>query len=150
MLVSWGVLMPLGAASSRSRRILDRIKPGMWFIVHRGLNAAGFVIAVAGGAIAMNDYSQQNRTMTKHGMMGFVVMSLAVLQIGAALLRPDKEAPSRVRWHAAHAVVGSVAVALGLLQCIFGSMLLNDREGEPVIAYIVPALVSAVLAIALT
>jgi len=105
---------------------------------------------VAGVAIALSEYAEQERAMTKHGMMGLVVMALAVLQIGAGLARPGHDAPARARWHVAHAVVGSVAVALGLLQCVFGSMLLHDREGEPPLPYILPALASAALAIALT
>ena len=80
MMLSWGILLPLGACIA----YLGRYRDPMWFIVHRAVQGMGLSLALSGFLIAVtqfNVFSHDYSPMAKaHGSMGIGVMSLGLFQ----------------------------------------------------------------------
>lgn len=119
MFIAFGVLMPLGALVARFFKDATQA----WFALHRGLQVAGVVSALAGFALIV--YSTQHggspHFANTHSRLGLAAVCAVVVQGVVGALRPAKSATGRPAWFGLHAflgwgtlVVAAAAIVLGL------------------------------------
>jgi O-antigen/teichoic acid export membrane protein len=125
MLLSWGLLLPLGVLSAR---FLRHRKDALWFKLHRVLQVCGLVLALAGFAVALASFSVfsggASAGSLAHGCLGAFVMTLGLLQPVNAWFRPHADAEktaARKRWEILHKGSGYTAVTLALLNVLIGA-----------------------------
>eukprot|EP00884_Botryococcus_braunii_P020368 jgi/Botrbrau1/7014/Bobra.0165s0043.1 len=117
MVISWGILIPLGAMVAAS---LKRFDP-LWFQIHRVVQSIAYLAAIVGMGIGlyMRDYLGTYEEYV-HRVVGLVVMGLGLLQVMALLLRPSKEHRFAWLWSGYHQFVGVVAILLAFTNAILG------------------------------
>ena len=82
MLISWGVLLPLGAIFGK---FLKHRGP-IWFKIHVGLQTLGLVMAIVGFSAAVRNFdafadkANTSKYNYEHAIMGTVVMALGMAQ----------------------------------------------------------------------
>ena len=94
MAFAWGLFVPLAIGVSLARNLLP---DGMWFVLHRGLNAAALlynIVAIAIAIYLINDstapgQSPKHFQENNHRTIGLVVFLLAFVQAMVAIFRPS-------------------------------------------------------------
>merc|ERR1712226_557456 len=133
MATSIGILMPLGVLSARLKKTSLKTR-GLWFIIHRALQASAVVLAIGGFVIAY-DMCENRHMHTKHAKLGATIFALAVFNPVLAAVRPhDKTSDTRKKWYYAHATVGYLVILLGCVNIFWGLDLYRDA-GATQIAY---------------
>uniref|UniRef100_A0A6N2MBB7 Cytochrome b561 and DOMON domain-containing protein n=1 Tax=Salix viminalis TaxID=40686 RepID=A0A6N2MBB7_SALVM len=91
--VSWGVLLPIGAATARYLRHVQALGPA-WFYVHAGIQLCAFII----GTIGLGELSP-GVVYGLHRKLGFAAFSFGALQTLALLFRPKTTNKFRKYWN---------------------------------------------------
>eukprot|EP00606_Chrysophyceae_sp_TOSAG23-5_P000064 GSChrysophyteH2.ASY1.ANO1.230.1 assembled CDS len=128
MMVSWGLLLPLGVISARFLKYQGG-EPPVWFMYHRPLQISGLLLAIVGWIVALTQFDvfrAGGGTSFVHGVLGMLVMTLGILQPIGAYFRPHAahagEAPTRARrlFELAHKGGGYSAVTLAVFTILLG------------------------------
>lgn len=90
---AWAVLIPIAISSSIVREFFP---DGLWFVLHRALNALGLALTLVGFALIVHSIQEDTLPGEKphhfsenaHSIVGLIVVVLAVLQATSGLLRP--------------------------------------------------------------
>jgi len=135
--VSWGILIPLSVFIMRFFN-KDETRcgvVGMVFQLHRGINVMAVLASIVGISLAFAAVDE-HFTYT-HGFLGVLTFVLGVLQPLNALVRPagptSKTADKtvmRMMWEILHKSVGYLALLLGLITILTGSILITEQAGE--------------------
>nr|CAB3453858.1 unnamed protein product [Digitaria exilis] len=146
--VSWGVLLPMGAIFARYLKTFHSADPA-WFYLHVTCQLIGYGVGVSGWATGINlGNESQGVTYTGHRNIGIAVFALGTLQILALFLRPKKDHKYRVYWNMYHHSVGYTVIVLGVVN-IFKGMSILGVEQKWRTAYIAAVCVLVVAAAAL-
>jgi len=128
MFVSWGVLLPLGAALARfAKTVRPTTGPAaFWFLCHRLVQTVGLCVAIAGLAVAIAMVAPGPHFSGVHHVCGLVAMVLGLLQPLNAVFRPHppaKGAPrstARLLWEVLHKGSGYCALLLAVATIFLG------------------------------
>lgn len=108
MLLSWGVVLPLGVLVARFfkvmpgqdwPRVLDNPR---WWKLHLHGQTLGVGLALVGLSLVWGQAPQANTLARWHGLIGLGVMALGVIQIVAGWLRGSKGGPTGVQLRGDH------------------------------------------------
>jgi hypothetical protein len=123
--VSWGAVVPAGAALAR---FLKRHDP-LWFYAHVAAQGLGSVLGVAAIVTGFKlDDADEGGPVARHKAIGIAVLVGACLQATALLARPAKETKARRYWNWFHHGVGRAAIVLGVANVLYGLSLASERE----------------------
>ncbi|KAL3652320.1 hypothetical protein CASFOL_002001 [Castilleja foliolosa] len=87
--VSWGIMMPLGAMIARFVKVFQPLNP-VWFYLHVTCQTLGYLLGVAGWATGLNLGSRTPGIVrTVHRNIGITLFTLATLQVMSLGLRPN-------------------------------------------------------------
>jgi hypothetical protein len=135
MALSWGILIPAGVVSARSFRAsgakpaaaagsffgaappAPAAGPAAWFRVHRGVQSAALLFALAGvisGFVSAGGWDVDEPALIIHRDLGVTVMCLGVAQVTALLYRPALGTRPRAVWTPAHKLLGYAAAVLAV------------------------------------
>ncbi|ONM39300.1 Cytochrome b561 and DOMON domain-containing protein [Zea mays] len=115
-LFAWGVLLPIGAIVARYCRRWDPL----WFYLHAGIQFVGFILGLAGVVAGVSLYSKIQADVPAHRGLGIFVLVLAILQILAIFLRPNKDSKYRKFWNWYHHWVGRLALFFAAINIVLG------------------------------
>ncbi|PWA60651.1 DOMON domain-containing protein [Artemisia annua] len=119
--VGWGVLLPIGAMIARYLKHVG----SYWFYAHSSIQLSGFFIGLSGIITGLILSDRIDVNVSKHKAIGLIVISLAILQIIAVLIRPRKGSKSRKFWNWYHHNVGRVLIVLAAVNVFYGIHLAN-------------------------
>ena len=122
MFLGWGVLLPLGAVTSRFFRHHDPL----WFDIHRFLQMSGLLSGFIGWVIALvqfTPFGAMPRLGQAHYTFGMMVMVLGLMQPLNGILRPHKGQPFRKQWEWLHKGSGYTALFLAWPTIFMGAAL---------------------------
>jgi hypothetical protein len=129
MLLSWGLLLPLGVAMA-----LRRPRKGtFWFTVHYYSMLLGLTLALGGWGLAISTHSSfgGDEPWANHGVLGTLVMGLGLAQAAIALLsRPKKGTPNRARWELQHRATGFLATVLAGVTIVMGALRAEELAAQ--------------------
>ncbi len=140
MVLSWAVLLPLGALTARYFKVMPKqdwpreLDNRAWWHAHRLLQYGGMVLMMVGVWLAWNEGSQSSAAAVWHSYLGWSVIVLGVSQIVAAWARGSKGGPTDVQlrgdhydmtqhrlwFEAIHKTGGWLAIALAVVTICFG------------------------------
>ena len=149
--LAWGILAPLAIANVMCRHLIPG--QGVWFQLHRGLNAIVLVLTTISFAVVVKAYNDlageggysphhfesSPGAMEKHRTIGLVVFIVVVLQCIGGMIRPhppnaggdgkpsEQATTLRVVWEVAHRVSGMALLAMAWYQCHSGLVLYAKR-----------------------
>jgi hypothetical protein len=150
MFFGWGVLIPLGVTTARYLKNFFPQKGG-WFLLHRGANMLGLLLASGGftvallclrGPIAIGDvnpdvgYGLQINLRSQHAIIGVTVMVGGYLQPLNAFFRPHAPQPGepvpmkRKVWAYIHHNLGYGTTLLAMANIIIGISLAPTFGGD--------------------
>ncbi|KAL8138428.1 hypothetical protein V2J09_004429 [Rumex salicifolius] len=115
-IIGWGLVLPLGAMTAR---FLRHQKP-LWYYLHTIIQFAGFLIVLAGVVLGQTLYNRVHASVTAHRGIGYLALTLTILQALAFFIRPDRESKIRALWNTYHKLFGVVALFLGALDVVLG------------------------------
>lgn len=147
MALAWCVTIPLAIASSLLRDFLPAdSKVFSWFVIHRGMNSLGSLLAIGGLALAIHLTEEDYLVHFDgtHQILGICVMSFMMLQVAGGVFRPaaalkdagDGEVAQvskstlRVRWEFVHKRFGYVLVLFAAFVVLSGVFAYHDRYEE--------------------
>ncbi|GJM92213.1 hypothetical protein PR202_ga08654 [Eleusine coracana subsp. coracana] len=122
--VSWGALVPIGAALAR---FLEHRDP-LWFYAHAAAQGVGSVVGAVAVAAGFRLHDADEGSVAAHKAVGVVALVCACLQLTAALARPARETKARRYWNWWHHGVGRAAVVLGVVNVLYGMSVAGERE----------------------
>ncbi|KAI4311924.1 hypothetical protein MLD38_036788 [Melastoma candidum] len=126
--VSWGILMPLGAMIARYMRVFKAADPA-WFYLHVGCQFSAYAVGVAGWGTGLKLGSESaGITFSAHRNIGIALFCLGTLQVFALLLRPKKEHKYRIYWNVYHHSVGYAVIVLSIVNIFKGFSILNPNH----------------------
>lgn len=118
--LSWGLLLPVGAALARYLRPCASAGPA-WFYGHAAVQATGYALGAAGFAlgIAMGAASP-GVTYKLHRGLGIAAATAGSLQTLAVFFRPKTTNRYRKYWKSYHHLVGYGCVVIGVVNVFQG------------------------------
>lgn len=126
--VSWGILMPLGAMAARYLKVFKSANPA-WFYLHVTCQTSAYIVGVAGWGTGMKLGSDSvGVEHTTHRNIGIALFALGTLQIFALLLRPKPEHKYRIYWNMYHHAVGYAVIAMSIANIFEGFDILNPHK----------------------
>jgi hypothetical protein len=137
MLLSWGLLLPVGAMVARccKKEVKGLANGPFWFVVHRRLQIIGWCLQLVGFiciAIYKGDQQFIGAGQT-HMWVGLAVVILGTLNPIVAAIRPHptddngEKTTARKIWEIVHKYcIGWTAVALGVVNCIVAVVMLHS------------------------
>jgi hypothetical protein len=138
MFLAWGALLIYGVLSARYGRDLPN---QMWFLLHRGFQFTGYLLALCGFIIAFVMTKGPHFHTVWHSQLGLTVMICGLVQIGIALVRPPKPddpkqiTPIRRAFEIFHRSFGITTLLLAQLT-IFAGLLIIGFPQWVLIAYL--------------
>ncbi|CAL1398174.1 unnamed protein product [Linum trigynum] len=115
--LGWGVLLPAGAIVARYLREKDPL----WFYLHSIIQFLGFLLGLAAVVLGQKLYMETNNAqLLPHRGIGIFILTLAILQILAFFLRPNKESKIRRYWNWYHAWIGRAALFFAAVNVVLG------------------------------
>lgn len=120
MTTAFCIFFPLAAVMGILKKVLTGsstiIGLETWFQLHRlfvglatGLGLAGWIMAL----VKFDTITGYADALPKsHGILGLVLMALALVQVLIGTFRPDKTAPKRPAWRLVHRFVGILVVLI--------------------------------------
>eukprot|EP00928_Gymnodinium_smaydae_P009790 TRINITY_DN13671_c0_g1_i3.p1 TRINITY_DN13671_c0_g1~~TRINITY_DN13671_c0_g1_i3.p1 ORF type:complete len:530 (-),score=63.70 TRINITY_DN13671_c0_g1_i3:168-1757(-) len=138
MSTAWGALLPWGVAIASRMRGIDGFEKSAWFTAHKRLQLGGWILQLLGFAMALwhcQTVTQAHFTGL-HSMLGLVVVVIGTLQPFNAFLRkccahPEEGVPKtrgRKIFELVHKGSGWLAILLGMVNAIFGALLVVTRN----------------------
>ncbi|XP_051114797.1 cytochrome b561 and DOMON domain-containing protein At5g35735-like [Andrographis paniculata] len=126
--VSWGILMPIGAMAARYLKVFEVANP-LWFYLHVSCQASAYIVGVAGWGTGLKLGSDSPGVeQTKHRNIGIVLFAFGTLQVFALLLRPKPDHKYRVYWNAYHHAIGYSVIALSIVNIFEGFDILDPEK----------------------
>ncbi|KAA8526579.1 hypothetical protein F0562_008218 [Nyssa sinensis] len=127
--LSWGILLPIGAATARYLRHIQALGPA-WFYAHAGTQIFSFFLGTVGFAIGilLGELSP-GRVYGLHRKLGFAAFCLGGLQTLALLFRPKTTNKFRKYWKSYHHFVGYACVVLGVVNVFQGFEVMGENSG---------------------
>ncbi|KAL8045527.1 hypothetical protein ABFX02_08G120000 [Erythranthe guttata] len=133
--VSWGILMPIGAMLARYLKVFKSANPA-WFYLHVACQVSAYIVGVAGWGTGLKLGSDSpGIEQTTHRNIGITMFSLATLQVFALLLRPKPDHKYRMYWNMYHYAIGYSVIILSIIN-IFEGLDILDPEKKWKNAYI--------------
>ncbi|GAA0163385.1 hypothetical protein LIER_39585 [Lithospermum erythrorhizon] len=125
--VSWGMMMPMGAIIARHMKVFRAANPA-WFYLHSSCQSSAYIVGVAGWATGLKLGSgSPGVTYNPHRIIGITLFCLGTLQVFALLLRPKPEHKLRFYWNIYHHITGYTVIVLSIVNVFKG---LNMLEVE--------------------
>ncbi|GER54067.1 auxin-responsive family protein [Striga asiatica] len=126
--VSWGILMPIGAMTARYLKVFKVGNPA-WFYLHVTCQATAYVVGVAGWATGLKLGSDSpGIERTTHRNIGITLFVLGTLQAFALLLRPKPDHKYRIFWNIYHHSIGYSVIALSIANIFEGFDILDPER----------------------
>ncbi|XP_073036440.1 cytochrome b561 and DOMON domain-containing protein At5g47530-like [Primulina eburnea] len=125
--VSWGILIPIGAMTARYLKVFKAAKPA-WFYLHAACQTSAYIVGVAGWGTGLklgSDSTGEVRSV--HRKIGITLFALGTLQVFALLLRPKPDHKYRIYWNMYHIGIGYSVIILSIIN-IFQGFDILDRE----------------------
>ncbi|KAI5565703.1 hypothetical protein POPTR_014G161700v4 [Populus trichocarpa] len=133
--ISWGVLLPIGAATARYLRHIQALGP-TWFYVHAGIQLCAFIIGTVGFAIGIRlGELSPGVVYGLHRKLGFAAFSFGALQTLALLFRPKTTNKFRKYWKSYHHFVGYACVVLGVVNVFQGFEVMGESRSYAKLGY---------------
>lgn len=128
MICAWAFFAPVAWLIKRHVKTLPSLNLGrkvagfpLAFLLHGGLMLSAVICTIIGVSIAFADFDW--RSIGAHGPIGIIVFILAIWQpLPAILCRPSHESPRRIWFNRVHRTGGALALLLGALNVILGTM----------------------------
>ncbi|XP_009374883.2 cytochrome b561 and DOMON domain-containing protein At4g17280-like [Pyrus x bretschneideri] len=126
--VSWGILMPLGAMVARYLRVFKSADPA-WFYLHAACQTSAYAVGVAGWATGLKLGSDSAGVQyDTHRNIGITLFALGTLQVFALLLRPNKDHKFRFYWNMYHHATGYAVIILSIVNIFEGLDILKPNK----------------------
>ncbi|KAL7142846.1 hypothetical protein ABFS83_08G151900 [Erythranthe nasuta] len=126
--VSWGILVPIGAMLARYLRIFEIANP-MWFYLHVACQLSGYVVGVAGWATGIKLGSESPGIVhTTHRNIGITIFALATLQVLSLKFRPKPNHKYRSYWNYYHKSIGYSVIVLSAVNIFQGFDILDSEK----------------------
>lgn len=126
--VSWGILMPLGAIIARYLKVFKSANPA-WFYLHVACQTSAYAVGVAGWGTGLKLGSDSvGITQDTHREIGIALFCLGTLQVFALLLRPKPDHKYRLYWNIYHHAVGYATIALSIVNIFEGFDILDPEK----------------------
>ncbi|KAM7498408.1 hypothetical protein LguiA_022822 [Lonicera macranthoides] len=127
--VSWGILLPLGAIAARYLKVFKSADPA-WFYIHVVCQCSAYIVGVAGWATGLKLGSDSTGIQyNTHRNIGITLFCLGTLQVFALLLRPKKDHKYRIYWNVYHYAVGYAVISLSIANIFEGFDILDPAKG---------------------
>ena len=134
MSIAFGFFLPVGIIFARFFRS-PQYSPA-WFHLHRVFVLIGFALIIAGFAIAVNKFDNDNyskRENSYHRRAGFYVFAAICLQVALGFIRPatpppgsgEKASTQRTVWNEVHRWNGRIAYIFAIAQIYTGIHMLD-------------------------
>uniref|UniRef100_A0A0E0K9Z8 Cytochrome b561 and DOMON domain-containing protein n=1 Tax=Oryza punctata TaxID=4537 RepID=A0A0E0K9Z8_ORYPU len=118
--LSWGFLLPVGAAVARYLRPCASTGPA-WFYAHAAIQATGYTLGAAGFALGLvMGSASPGVTYKLHRGLGIAAATAGSLQTLAMLFRPKTTNRYRKYWKSYHHLVGYGCVVVGVVNVFQG------------------------------
>ncbi|CAN6290360.1 unnamed protein product [Urochloa humidicola] len=118
--LSWGLLLPVGAAVARYLRPCASTGPA-WFYAHAALQATGYTMGAAGFALGLvMGSASPGVTYKLHRGLGIAAATAGSLQTLAMFFRPKTTNRYRKYWKSYHHLVGYGCVVVGVVNVFQG------------------------------
>ncbi|KAF8776172.1 hypothetical protein HU200_003864 [Digitaria exilis] len=118
--LSWGLLLPVGAAVARYLRPCASTGPA-WFYAHAAVQAAGYSLGAAGFALGLvMGSASPGVTYKLHRGLGIAAATAGSLQTLAMFFRPKTTNRYRKYWKSYHHLVGYGCVVVGVVNVFQG------------------------------
>ncbi|GER26197.1 auxin-responsive family protein [Striga asiatica] len=126
--VSWGIMMPVGAMAARYLKVFNVANPA-WFYVHVTCQASAYIVGVAGWATGLKLGTRSPGVQhTAHRYMGIALFVLATLQASAILFRPKPDHKYRIYWNVYHKLIGYTVIVLSIVNIYKGLEILDPQK----------------------
>ncbi|XP_068661607.1 cytochrome b561 and DOMON domain-containing protein At5g35735-like [Aristolochia californica] len=124
-IAGWGTLLPVGIIFARYfKKFPFRLE--RWFRFHVCFQLLAFTLGTCGWIIGISlGNSSENYTFTTHRILGISVFALALVQMLAVWLRPNKKDDFRQYWHMYHHCLGYSLFALIVVNIFQGIKILK-------------------------
>ncbi|XP_073143169.1 cytochrome b561 and DOMON domain-containing protein At5g47530-like [Henckelia pumila] len=133
--VSWGILIPIGAMTARYLKVFKAANPA-WFYLHAACQTSAYIVGVAGWATGLKLGSDSPGVVhSLHRNIGITLFALGTLQVFALLLRPKPDHKYRIYWNVYHIGIGYSVIILSIIN-IFQGLDILDPEKKWKRAYI--------------
>jgi len=149
MYIAFVVCFPFGFLWARHTR---NLKKDLWFEVHRSVQTIGFIIAMAGGSLAIGMVGPGSHFSTAwHAQTGFAALVGIIYQVSSAIMRPhfnpEKQPKSllRILFEVTHRFVGLGSIGIAWAAIYGGLQLLASNN---IFLYVHIAVIAAWLLIA--
>lgn len=119
--LSWGLLLPIGAATARYLRPCTASVGPAWFYAHAATQAAGYALGAAGFALGLVMGSASPGVSYRlHRGLGIAAATAGSLQTLAVFFRPKTTNRYRKYWKSYHHLVGYGCVVVGVVNVFQG------------------------------
>ncbi|KAL3502646.1 hypothetical protein ACH5RR_037095 [Cinchona calisaya] len=126
--MSWGILMPLGAVIARYLKVFKSATPA-WFYLHVACQTSAYIVGVAGWGTGLKLGSDSvGITQDTHRTIGITMFCLGTLQVFALLLRPKPDHKYRLYWNIYHYVIGYTVIILSIVNIFKGFDILKPEK----------------------
>lgn len=126
--VSWGIMLPVGAIVARYLKVLKSANPA-WFYVHVTCQTSAYIVGVAGWATGLRLGSDSvGIDQDTHRNIGITLFALGTLQVFALLLRPKPDHKYRFYWNIYHHVTGYTVIILSIVNIFEGFEILDPEQ----------------------
>ncbi|KAK6141228.1 hypothetical protein DH2020_025025 [Rehmannia glutinosa] len=126
--VSWGILLPVGAMAARYLKVFKSANPA-WFYLHVTCQTSAYVVGVAGWATGLKLGSDSPGVEhTTHRNIGITIFALATLQVFAMFLRPKPDHKYRTYWNIYHQTIGYSVIVLSIVNIFEGIDILDPEK----------------------
>ncbi|XP_012830743.1 PREDICTED: cytochrome b561 and DOMON domain-containing protein At5g47530-like [Erythranthe guttata] len=120
--VSWGILMPVGAMAARYLKLFKSANP-TWFYIHVACQSSAYIIGVSGWATGIKlGTDSRGVQQTTHRNIGITLYVLALL------LRPKPDHKYRLYWNMYHHVTGYCVLILSIVNIFEGFEILDTEK----------------------
>jgi len=132
MMLSWGLLLPVGALMAISFRHSFQDK-ARWFQLHISIQVSGVILNILGFVIPFVNI--ETHFQGTHQIMGTVVFAMGVAQAVQGFIRPNKtDKPTMLRrvWEVCHKGFGRIIIVLAWANSFLGIQLIRTfYDGSP-------------------
>ncbi|CAA0812529.1 Cytochrome b561 and DOMON domain-containing protein [Striga hermonthica] len=126
--VSWGIMMPVGAMVARYVKVFNVANPA-WFYLHVTCQASAYIVGVAGWGTGLKlGRDSPGVKHTVHRNIGIAIFALATLQASAILFRPKPDHKYRFYWNVYHYLIGYTVIVLGIVNIFKGLEILDPQK----------------------
>lgn len=115
-IIGWGLILPCGALIAK---FLKHKEP-LWYYLHSIIQIVGFLIILAGIVVGQALYNHMHADVAAHRGIGYFALTLAIIQVLAFFIRPDKDSKIRRLWAAYHRWFGVITLFFGALNIVLG------------------------------